>query len=750
MSKEKHRSRSKDKHTGIPLPKAKAPKTEPRSHVSDTDKKERSRSRSKTSESKTTASSESKKHKEKKSKSSVDDVVSTKHHKSTKSHSSEAEKHGRKSKKEEKKVDEPVPVTRIEPEQPVDDEYSYDFDYEDDFESDDEADDSRSTNVGTKKVEENGIASPASSVLDQPAISKRELLPPSSPAAERTESGGSSRRGSSNNSREDIVEETPLLRRLATRQGGRPPDPAPPPKVETKQQFRIASAERRINFSNASVVNQSAIAQADERYRKLRELIVLEPVLYTIVDCPPIKDYDFYMELFGQSGKNQSSTQTGDDDLSEETQTEDNIEETKWTQHPAHDDFGWGAESSSTMDLNTREDQEMAMFRENHLENPRLKQFMESAGQVIIDLISARHKSSSDVVLRNKCALAFSSGFNSFELGPIAQSSRVVSVALNSKAPELLLVSFFVRESPAEDIVSRTLSVEFYLEEEQPPKRLFLSEGEVTCTCYTPDGTALIAGVNDSSVEAYDLLEPSSAFTSAMPWIGFINGKDYHVFSSSCQVASLDQSGSITLWAMLRDSYGRPGVRPESQLSLQLLALIRPDPFLLRASSQPTPLLANCMVSRADPQMFLVGTDAGFLCNLSRTKVSSQRGPRLMDSKINVFGEVLCAKASPFESSIILVGFSSGCLALYRLGQLNPATVLTPPSSSRKPVSSVEWSPIRLLVWDLSMGRTPLAVNDLSQQALGLSSGKVEVHALETARAKKEGNLLSTLKALDE
>ncbi|RCN52690.1 hypothetical protein ANCCAN_01066 [Ancylostoma caninum] len=246
---------------------------------------------------------------------------------------------------------------------------------------------------------------------------------------------------------------------------------------------------------------------------------VLEPVLYTIVDCPPIKDYDFYMELFGQSGKSQSSTQTGDDDLSEETQTEDSIDETKWTQHPAHDDFGWGAESSSTMDLNTREDQEMAMFRENHLENPRLKQFMESAGQVIIDLISARHKSTSDVVLRNKCTLAFSSGFNSFELGPIAQSSRVVSVALNPKAPELILASFFVKESPAEDILNRTLSVEFYLEEEQPPKRLFLSEGEVTCTCYTPDGTALIAGVNDSSVEAYDLLEPSSAFTSAMPWL---------------------------------------------------------------------------------------------------------------------------------------------------------------------------------------------------------------------------------------
>ncbi|KAK6027155.1 hypothetical protein OSTOST_06818, partial [Ostertagia ostertagi] len=104
------------------------------------------------------------------------------------------------------------------------------------------------------------------------------------------------------------------------------------------------------------------------------------------------------------------------------------------------------------------------------------------------------------------------------------------------------------------------------------------------------------------------------------------------------------------------------------------------------------------------------------------------------------------------------VGFSSGCIAVYRFGHINPTIVLTPPSSSRKPVTSIEWSPIspsifyslhghrRLLVWDLSMGPSPLAVNDLSQQVLGLSTGEVQVHALETIRAKREGNLLTTLK----
>ncbi|VDP61901.1 unnamed protein product [Heligmosomoides polygyrus] len=159
----------------------------------------------------------------------------------------------------------------------------------------------------------------------------------------------------------------------------------------------------------------------NERYRKLRELIVLEPFFFTIADVPPIKDYDFYLELFGQSGKSQSSTQTGSDDVTEETQTEEQLKEIKWTQHPAHDDYGWGSENASDVGTSSAEDYELAMFRENHLQNPRLKQFLEAAGQVVIDLILSRGRASTDITMRNRSVLAFSSGFNSFELGPIAQ-----------------------------------------------------------------------------------------------------------------------------------------------------------------------------------------------------------------------------------------------------------------------------------------------------------------------------------------
>ncbi|VDP49541.1 unnamed protein product [Heligmosomoides polygyrus] len=225
-----------------------------------------------------------------------------------------------------------------------------------------------------------------------------------------------------------IVEDTPLLRRLASRQGQRPMDSSSPPVTQAvkaiRKEPRIASAERRIDFSHASSVNAGVLVQMNERYRKLRELIVLEPCFFTIADVPPIKDYDFYLELFGQSGKSQSSTQTGSDDVTEETQTEEQLKEIKWTQHPAHDDYGWGSENASDVGTSSAEDYELAMFRENHLQNPRLRQFLEAAGQVVIDLISSRGRASTDITMKNRSVLAFSSGFNSFELGPIAQCKK--------------------------------------------------------------------------------------------------------------------------------------------------------------------------------------------------------------------------------------------------------------------------------------------------------------------------------------
>ncbi|KAK5979487.1 hypothetical protein GCK32_007432 [Trichostrongylus colubriformis] len=739
MSRERHHSRGKDKPTGIPEPKRKKSKSVERTQEIPNDSSKthhRSKSKSKDTEQTTVKKTHERSRKtdsESKKSKSTKLPLKEKHN--------EPKRKKEKEEKEQKEKDIPVPETIVQLAETYEDDFE---DYTDDFESDDEDENTiRPTDANEQRP---------TTTLSSSSFSSEKTSEPQQPLSTTSTPPKKAVEDDVTSMPVPIMEETPLLRRLATRQGGRPPDP-PEPVITNKKAPRILSAERRIDFTNASTIDPTAFTEMNERYRKLRELIVLEPVFHTIVDIPPIKDYDFYMELFGQSGKNQSSTQTGSDDVSEETQTEESLNEIKWTQHPPHDDYGWGSESTAREGVDWEEDEKMAMFRENHLQNPRLKQFLEAAGQVVIDLITSRRKTAADLVLQNKSVFSFSLGYNSFELGPISQLNHITSLSLNPKEPDLVLAGFFIKESPADDIVNRTLLVEFFLEQSQPPKRLYLSDGDVTSTCYTSDGSVLVAGVVDGSVEAFDLLEPSSAFSSSMPWIDspvdialrspaydssflsstLADGKAHpivdvqimeneHDYTS--QMASLDQSGSVSLWIVLRDSQGRPGA-------------------------------------------------------------ASSKGPRLLASKINVYSEVLCAKVSPFDSSVFLVGFSSGSIAVYRLSHVNPTVVLTPPSSSRKPVTSIEWSPIvRLIVVrhkadfgyfshlisptvlrDAIFHEIPSKVTStmiwleknenksskgIAYLALGLSTGEVQVHALETIRAKREGNLSAILKMLDD
>lgn len=112
-------------------------------------------------------------------------------------------------------------------------------------------------------------------------------------------------------------------------------------------------------------------------------------------------------------------------------------------------------------------------------------------------------------------------------------------------------------------------------------------------------------------------------------------------------------------------------------------------------------------------------------------------------------GEILCQAFSPFEPNILLVrlspfltiqaGLSSGAVSLHRMHEAASLVVLVPPQSSRKAVAHVQWSPAfvemllegacrirtvfyslhsngRLLTWDLTVGRGPAAICDLSRE----------------------------------
>ncbi|KAJ1373032.1 hypothetical protein KIN20_035358 [Parelaphostrongylus tenuis] len=49
--------------------------------------------------------------------------------------------------------------------------------------------------------------------------------------------------------------------------------------------------------------------------------------------------------------------------------------------------------------------------------------------------------------------------------------SCVTTTNFNPKEQDVVLVGFFVEESPPEDILNRTLLVEYFMENDRPPRR---------------------------------------------------------------------------------------------------------------------------------------------------------------------------------------------------------------------------------------------------------------------------------------
>ncbi|CAJ0580698.1 unnamed protein product, partial [Mesorhabditis spiculigera] len=191
------------------------------------------------------------------------------------------------------------------------------------------------------------------------------------------------------------------------------------------------------------------------------------------------------------------------------------------------------------------------------------------------------------------------------------------------------------------------------------------------------------------------------------------------------------------------------------------------------------------MLNAKDPMHFIVGTDVGFLMTISRSKWGNYAGPRLYKSNMNVFGEVLCLKPSPFDEDVFVAGLSSGSISVHRTNHSAPLVILVPPAEARRRVVAIEWSPSypsilysihspdRVVTWDLGKGQQPLNVSKLfipygtsilcthtwfakprtdstgiSYMAIGISDGQVQLHALEAVHPIVDSSITSIIKIL--
>ncbi|GMS87924.1 hypothetical protein PENTCL1PPCAC_10099 [Pristionchus entomophagus] len=515
-----------------------------------------------------------------------------------------------------------------------------------------------------------------------------------------------------------------MMRRLQSRQGGRRTELI---RQQTQNARVLSASERKISFSNTTSVNTDAVSESNDRYRLLRNLIGgLERKSTVLMAQPPVKDYDFYIEMFGNSGKAQTFTQTGEDNVTEESQTEVEDMVTKWTQQPAQvpDDIGWGAEGGGVK--YGHDDDDLHLFRgPSAAQSEALHKFMDVAAGVMYDLLASTRHSGEYFSMQNKSKFSFSAGYNNFQLVPTANESKITSITRSKTDEYSFLCAFRVIQSNHPSIIKRSLLVEYPLDRNAPPQRLYIAQSVVNSSVYSDDGTMLFAGLQDGSIVCWDLYESAAVFDHRIPWLDSKEGislrepsfdtsfmssiihddrttaiVNVHVVGSSggsvFQLCALDECGTVSTWTVERLAMpsGTQGCRPGSRLMLTLSSIVRPDASLMRQSPSGS-VMANCIaVMPDDQQQLLIGTDSGFIASVSRGKSGGYNGPRLYKSPMHVYGEVLCMRFSPFDPKILAAGLSTGSVSIHKAGQVAAMVILTPSNSSRTPVSLIEWSPM--------------------------------------------------------
>lgn len=177
---------------------------------------------------------------------------------------------------------------------------------------------------------------------------------------------------------------------------------------------RISSATRKIDFTNA---RERDYDNQPNWLSNFHSIVKFEVVIQQLNEITPLTSYDYYIQLFGKGNQNQSSTQTNDDSVTGEAQTETKESDSIWTQFPPNDNLGigWGRTSNDFSD----ESSEVEMLNDATLEkfrDQRYVQFVDIAGKLIIDLMNTKLNFDSNIYFSNKSKFAFSAGFESFSL----------------------------------------------------------------------------------------------------------------------------------------------------------------------------------------------------------------------------------------------------------------------------------------------------------------------------------------------
>ncbi|XP_054996946.1 cytoplasmic dynein 2 intermediate chain 1 isoform X2 [Sorex araneus] len=523
-----------------------------------------------------------------------------------------------------------------------------------------------------------------------------------------------------------------------------------------------------MDFATASHRQKSRSQALKQKTRstKLLRLIDLDfSFTFSLMDLPPVSEYDMYIRNFGKKNTKQAYVQYNEDSVDRDIQTEEVESREAWTQHPAEGAAVCGGSE-------TRDPADASVVLK--IDTPRLSAFLRSACQVISVLLEE------DRVAREP---SWSQGAQDCTL-PLSESAFVLNTSLpflQGRPVSCLHASLVQRQTvvsvhglPAQNsgqaLDSRHVLCVWDLWQPSGPQKVLICESQVTCCCFSPFKPFLLfAGTAHGSVVVWDLREDSrlhhhmklsgclwtfrmstfstdgtltsvshrSPLQAIEPVSTAVYRKQSLVLSPfstqeemsglSFHVASLDESGVLNVWVVvelpkadLAGSISDLGLIPGGRVKLVHSTVIRLTRSLFQRGFEcwgPMQTL-NVKFLPSDPNHFIVGTDMGIISHGTRQDL--RVSPRMFKPQQHGVraAKVSVIEFSPFGEPVFLAGCSDGSIRLHQLTSERPL-LQWDHSTEGHAVTRLQWSLTRPAVFLVQDDTSCLYIWDLLKNDLG-------------------------------
>ncbi|XP_009695053.1 PREDICTED: WD repeat-containing protein 60 [Cariama cristata] len=519
-------------------------------------------------------------------------------------------------------------------------------------------------------------------------------------------------------------------------------------------------------MANQRQSSRSMVSRQKKRCSELLPLIDLDfSVSFSLLDLPPVNEYDMYIRNFGKMNTKQAYVQCNEDNLERDIQTEEVETLEKWTQHPGESALVSGGPINS-------QDMSVNGALTPKIDSQRLANFLRSACQVIAVLLEEDQVATQPRWKLRSRQTSLSISDSCFQLNanqPFLHDRKISCLYVSQVQRQTLLSVHGLPEKADVGLLNRkSIICVWNIWQPSSPQKVLICDSEVVCCCFSPNKTTLVfAGTIDGSLLVWDLREDSrmhlhvtiseTDWTFRVPTFstdGILNSVNHtspilavepvstsvytdqnyglsslsyqeEMSGSPFQIASMDENGILNMWVVvelqkvdLAGSQTDLGLIPGGKVKLVHSSTMELNNSLFpKDVRQRMPQTLTIKFLSSNPNHFIVGTNIGLVGHGTRhdlkvlPKLFRPQESGLRSISINAIDFF------PFGKPLFLVGCSDGSIRLHQMTSEYPLMQWND-STNGQPIIALQWALTRPAVFFVLDASSNIYIWDLLENDL--------------------------------